>query len=139
MGEQVTVVRCGGCEEVLDESSNIAEDERTPCPHCGSKARRVGKEHTDPMTTTEYIEAKGKPGRKKPGKKKRSDYYKYKEYVAPHRDTGRMAKMRRGINRDTDRYFEAVIDVEPGELILERNEPLSKHQGHGSAKRKSDT
>lgn len=75
----------------------------------------------------------------KPGKKKRSTYYEYKEYVELHRDTGRMAKVRRGINRDTNSYFEVITDLETGEIIRECIEPLTDHQDRGSAKRKGDT
>jgi hypothetical protein len=41
---------------------------------------------------------------------------------------------RRLIDRDGDRYEEAVVDPATGETIHERTEPLSEHWGHGSAK-----
>ena len=41
----------------------------------------------------------------------------------------------RVINRDSNLYFEQVTDYESGEIIHKCEEPLSQHQGHGSAKR----
>jgi hypothetical protein len=40
------------------------------------------------------------------------------------------------IDRDNNRYFEMVTDYESGEIIHHCEEPLSEHQGHGSAKPK---
>ena len=42
----------------------------------------------------------------------------------------------RTIDRDNDRYFEKITDYETGEIIHHCEEPLSQHQGHGSAKKK---
>ena len=39
------------------------------------------------------------------------------------------------IDRDVDRYFERVTDYETGEVIHECDEALTKHRGHGSAKK----
>jgi len=35
------VVHCGGCRRLLEERSDIAVDERSPCPGCGSSARNI--------------------------------------------------------------------------------------------------
>ena len=45
-------------------------------------------------------------------------------------------KLERHIDRDNDHYHEKVTDPETGEIIHESDEPLSEHQGHGSAKTK---
>ncbi|WP_159106134.1 hypothetical protein [Herbaspirillum sp. B65] len=42
------------------------------------------------------------------------------------------------MNRDTDRYYEHIVDPETGETIHHCDEPLSAHIGHGYAKPKSD-
>jgi hypothetical protein len=47
---------------------------------------------------------------------------------------GRMMKKTRVIDRVNDRYQEEVIDPETGNSIHCCNEPLSKHEKHGSAK-----
>ena len=38
---------------------------------------------------------------------------------------------------DNKRYFETVVDPDTNEVIHKCEEPLSEHQGHGSAKRKN--
>ena len=40
------------------------------------------------------------------------------------------------LNKRGDHYREVITDPETGEVIHHRDEPLSKHQGYGSAKRK---
>ena len=50
-------------------------------PSDGSSRRKISVEVTDSVGISEKIEAKGKPGRKKPGKRKRSSYYEYREYL----------------------------------------------------------
>jgi hypothetical protein len=47
---------------------------------------------------------------------------------------GALAKHERYISRGTDRYFEKVTMCETGEVVHECDEPLTDHQGHGSAK-----
>ncbi len=38
------------------------------------------------------------------------------------------------VDRENNRYTETVVDPETGETIHHRDEALSDHQGHGSAK-----
>jgi hypothetical protein len=51
------------------------------------------------------------------------------------RSSGRWMKKYRLIDRDEDRYQERIVDGETGEVVHEVDEPLSQHQGHGSARR----
>ena len=53
--------------------------------------------------------------------------------------SGKWKKKERIIDRENDRYMEKVIDPETGEVEHYCDEPLSKHQGHGSAKNKELT
>jgi hypothetical protein len=54
-----------------------------------------------------------------------------------HRLTGEWNRREMTIGRENDRYIERVVDGETGVTIHECDEPLSKHQGHGSTKRTS--
>jgi hypothetical protein len=76
------------------------------------------------------IKAK-REGQKKP-------FSEQKSLPVLQRSTGRMAKHDRLIDRDNDNYEERVVDLETGEVLHECKEPLSEHQGHGSAKIKKD-
>jgi hypothetical protein len=49
---------------------------------------------------------------------------------------GALAYHTRLMDRDADRYIETVTMRETGEAIHHCDEPLSKHQGHGSARRR---
>jgi hypothetical protein len=48
----------------------------------------------------------------------------------------RFVRKQRTLDRDNDRYVEKVVDPETGEVLRDVEEPLSDHQGHGSAKAK---
>jgi len=48
--------------------------------------------------------------------------------------TQRWHQLFRRIDRDADRYTEQITDAETGEVIKSVEEPLSEHQGYGSAK-----
>ena len=50
------------------------------------------------------------------------------------RNTGKWAEHSRVIDRDNGRYKEDVIDPKTGEVLYHRDEPLSKHTGHGDAR-----
>ena len=69
---------------------------------------------------------------------KRKPYTEGKAGDALHRDTGRWVKLQRIIDRAKDWYTELVTDPETGKVVHRCEEPLSEHQGHGSAKRKPD-
>jgi hypothetical protein len=43
-------------------------------------------------------------------------------------------RLHRIVDRQNDRYFEQVRDIETREVIHEVDEPLSEHRGHGSAR-----
>jgi hypothetical protein len=49
---------------------------------------------------------------------------------------GALAYHRRVMDRDADRYIETVTMRETGEVVHHCDEPLSKHQGHGSARQR---
>lgn len=70
---------------------------------------------------------------KHPGQKKHHVEMKYGP--SPSHRFGKPVNHERLIDRANDRYFEKVSNYETGEVIHHADEPLSKHQGHGSAKK----
>lgn len=50
---------------------------------------------------------------------------------------GRYVNKERVLDKDNDRYLEIVTDPLTGEVLRHCDEPLSEHQGRGSAKFKS--
>lgn len=45
-------------------------------------------------------------------------------------------RLTRLFDKESDIYEEVVIDPDTGDVIHQNKEPLTKHQGHGSAKQK---
>lgn len=135
--EDITIVSCGQCGEVLDEPVGTPVDERAPCPNCGSTGRHFKKEITASSTMRGGTRGKARSGEAgEPGSKPWLSFmsepswsYKYEKWM--NRDKAE--------NRREDRYTEVVKDPDTGEIIHEADEPLSEHRGHGSAKRKKDT
>jgi hypothetical protein len=121
---------CGECGQPLNESSENPLKERIPCPNCGSKKRNVRVSTFGSLTVHRQLRIKGRrPGEKKP----------FIEQVcgdAFQRKSGVWMKLRRIIDRARDWYFEEVVDPRTGKIIHRTEEPLSKHQGHGSARKK---
>ncbi|MGZ8982707.1 MAG: hypothetical protein ACXW11_01975 [Methylotenera sp.] len=74
------------------------------------------------------VKAKGL-GQKKP-------HVELKQGPSHSHKLGKSVEHVRLIDRGNDRYFEKVTDYESGELIHHDEEPLSEHNGHGTAKKK---
>jgi hypothetical protein len=69
--------------------------------------------------------------KKRPGEKKPYEEIKIGDDL--HRNTGQWNRLERIIDRNHDRYFEHIEDA-AGNPIRHCDEPLSQHQGRGSAK-----
>jgi len=107
-----------------------SEKSEIPCPKCGGNEREISIVLSDNIEIHEKLVGKAKHnGSKKP----------FHEVVSGddfHRKSGKWNKKERVIDRDNDRYKEIINDKETGEEIHRCEEPLSKHTGHGSAKKK---
>ena len=71
---------------------------------------------------------------RKPKNGKKKHRYETHSYPDTNKD-GVLVNVRRTFDRENDRYIEVVTIEETGEIIHEKNEALSSHYGHGSAKR----
>lgn len=124
-------VKCQECGEVLDDASDTLVDERVACKQRGSKARRVEIviDATLQLHSQVGIKARhGIAGRPFLESKVGDDQY---------RKTGEWHSLERVIDRENDRYKEIISNPKTGEVIHHCEEPLSQHQGHGSAKGQS--
>jgi len=70
---------------------------------------------------------------KRPGHKKPIYEGRYEPSV--QRTTGITMRLERFFDRISDWYQERVTNPKTGELVHSCDEPLSQHQGHGSAKK----
>ena len=116
---------CANCGETLEERIKV-------CPKCGCKKRIVKIFLKDEFKGEIHDYAKGKVKRK--GKKKPVKEFKVGDSF--HRKTGKWNYRVMDIDRENDHYREVIIDKETGEVIHYCEEPLSKHRGHGSAKKR---
>jgi hypothetical protein len=125
--ETTRCVSCGG--KVLD----ISDDQRFPCPSCGSLGRAYGVHSTElPIEVHESLKGKIKDPTKTRRRKVRVEFRTGDDF---HRKTGQWNKVDRDIDRENDRYREVVVDGKTGKVIRAVDEPLSAHRGRGSAKK----
>ena len=127
------IINCAECGNTIDEPINKQESD--PCPHCGSNRRimdiDLGEEIVE-LNIKEQLKITRKDP-KQTGKNKTT--YERLSGDDLEKKSGKWKKKERIIDRENDRYMEKVIDPETGEVTRHCDEPLSKHQGHGSAKK----
>lgn len=133
MTDSKPVIKCSLCRQELQESSSTDAKDRVPCPSCGGLARTFEIRLTAAITFRTKLSLKGRrPGRKKP----------FLEQVSGddlYRLTGQWNKLQQIIDRGRNYYLKIVTDQKNGKIIRYCEEPLSDHQGRGSAKAKKRT
>lgn len=124
-------IACTECGAPLDESPSLPTDQREPCPNCGSMARTIHVSVHETLTVRERMGLKARHGESgKPCLESVSG-------ADLHRKSGKWMHLERVIDREKDEYKEVVKDPDTGTVIHKCEEPLSKHQGHGTAKHKA--
>jgi hypothetical protein len=126
-GRQALTAYCKQCGGLLPEEYRVAPDK--PCPVCGSTARHYEVRIEEKVQVEDMLEWKACPA------KGRSWFsWGYTRLVAQRSLGGALAYVKRIVDRRTDRYVETVTMRDTGEVIHHCDEPLSQHQGHGSAR-----
>jgi hypothetical protein len=125
-------VHCNSCDALLAEETSLA-DQRQPCPVCGSTARRFQVEVVEKCEVEDFLGMEGRRG----GLSRHKGWFirSFTRLVAQVSRGGALAYHTRVMDRDADRYVETVTMRETGEVVHHCDEPLSEHQGHGSARR----
>ena len=134
MSEQTTVVKCQRCKTVLDEPAHTPVAQRTSCPNCGSTARHF--EHEVRVTSTVQVGWRGKGRTGQPGQPGSKPWLTTMSEPSWSYDRQKWVHREKTEDRKNDLYTETVTDPDTGEIIHQTREPLSKHRGHGSAKKK---
>src|SRR4030066_93003 len=123
-------VWCNNCKTEYEAKSDEPSDRRTKCPGCGSTSRFFSVNVVAKALTYPDLEYKGRPeGRRKP-------FIKGKIGYEPSTKTQRWMWREQVVDRRNGHYKKVVIDTVTGEVIRFCEEPLRKHQGYGSAKKK---
>lgn len=123
------VYQCARCRAEVPDSLR-------GCPQCGSEDQLqilcikedVGLEIHD------GLDGRLKDPSLRAAKKLRVRFFAGSEQ---RKSDGKWMNKGRIIDRDNDKYKEVVTDPVTGEIIRKCDEPLSTHQGHGSAKKVS--
>ncbi len=128
----MAIVTCSECGQIIDKLKNTPEEERNPCPACGSTARLIKVHITDSITVHEGLKIKARHGiTGKP-------FLEAKTGDEIYRKEEKWVQRSLRVDRDNDRYTETVVDKETSEVIHHCDEPLRKHRNHGTAKNKRD-
>jgi len=123
---------CADCGATIDSSADTPQ-ERIPCAICGSTRRIYHVSITETLTIWDGFGMKAKrPGEKRP-------YVEDLSIPSFSHSKDKLVHRQRVIDRDNDKYLEKVTDYETGDVIHHCEEPLSKHQGHGSARQKNES
>ena len=125
------MVKCNSCGGLIDEPENTELELRDPCPSCGSKARLYTIELQGEITFREKLKIKARHG----GVGEVKPFLELQTGDDFYRKTGEWSRREKMEDRENDRYLEHIVNPKTGEAIHHCEEPLSQHQGHGSAKR----
>lgn len=121
---------CGSCGAEINEDPHAPAADRQPCPSCGSRARAFKGTFSATVIGLAGMRFKAKrSGHKKP-------IYEGRSEPSVQRSTGIMMHLERFFDRINDWYRERITNPKTGEVVHCCDEPLSQHQGHGSAKMK---
>jgi len=116
-------IYCKDCGQKLTRENKI-------CPNCGSKNKVYEIKVEEKIELHDQI--KGKVKRR--GFRRSIKEFKVGDDL--HRKSGKWHHREMDIDRENNQYKEVVKDKITGKIIHKCKEPLSKHKGHGSAKRK---
>lgn len=122
------IIECKKCGGILNDPS---EENRKPCPKCGSMLRNIKIEITETLKVNDSINYKHKDQTKAGKAKVLAEGFSGHEYSHSRKKS---VSKQRLIDRKNNLYREVVVDSETGDLIHKCEEPLTQHQGHGSAK-----
>lgn len=122
---------CDNCSQEFDSIGNF-------CPKCGSKSitKHICITENEIINICERVKIKAKNDTL-PSKKKTVLEYKQGFEKSQITESGYVQKERL-IDRTDDKYKEVIKD-DNGKVIHYCEEPLSKHWGHGSAKKSNDS
>lgn len=126
-----TEITCRNCGKKLNSSYN--SDHNTPCPKCGSTKQDITLTTSDSVELHDCIKGKVKDQRYPSKKKVRQIFFQGDDQ---RKSDGKWMTKERSIDRDNNKYKEVVTDPETGKVVHHCEEFLSKHKGHGSAKKK---
>jgi hypothetical protein len=119
---------CNNCQH---EFFSIPTLNELVCPKCQSTQITIYITIEDKIKVRDQVRGKAKDDKFSGKRKIRGEFIVGSETRG---SDGKWVHKERIIDKENNRYKEVVIDEETGEIIHECDEPLKKHQGHGTAK-----
>ena len=137
MTEVKITTLCDHCGRELPE--NFLPNES--CPNCGHKGRTSHIDITENINISkeERLDLYAFEGIVKipESRRQKEKQSKWRTHISEHSDSqNRSIHRERIFDRENNRYKEIVKDRKTQENIHSCDEPLTAHQGHGSAKKK---
>lgn len=132
MSSESRKVVCSDCKTVLNQRAS--EVGRACCPQCGSTNQSLYIQFEEQIQTTEWVDMKLKDLSLPSSKKLRVHMQSGQQFSV---NLGRHVDKTRVLDKENDRYLEKVTDPLTGEVLRHCEEPLTVHQGRGSAKFKT--
>lgn len=125
-------VYCGDCELELPIECVRPGAPELPCRGCGStlKLVKLGVVEELGVEVHDSMRAKLKDPSLRSKDKLRRDLFAGSD---ERKSVGDFVQKERDIDKDNDRYRERIVD-KAGNVLRDVDQPLSIHQGHGSAK-----
>ena len=122
---------CQNCKSLINESKD-REDQRQPCPVCGSVKRYSDESVTSELTPGAIVHTKGYAGGMS---RKKGLLFESKDGDSYSVSLGRFVKVNQLVDHKEDRYKKKVVDPVTSKVLRDVDEPLTDHQERGSAKR----
>ncbi len=122
---------CQNCKSLIDELKDV-DSQRQPCPVCGSVNRHYDDSVTSECTPGAVVHTKGYAGGMS---RKKGLLFESKDGDSYSVSLGRFVELNQLVDHKEERYRKRVVDPLTGKILRDVDEPLSDHQGRGSAKR----
>lgn len=127
--EHPVVVACGQCHGPIDEKPSTPVDARKPCPACGSNTRLFKVHFESKVVVHSTLSMEGREaGGKRP-------FIEAKVGDDLFKETGEWNQIEQVVDRRSNRYRKRIVDPRTGKVLRNTDEPLTQHQGYGSAKK----
>lgn len=124
----MTTASCIGCGRPRKDQ-DVLESRRIPCPRCGARGLAIEVQASDGIQVYDDFAYKQKRGAKA--------LMQGKVGMEFHHDSGTWQRRERHINNanphDDHSYTELIVNKSLG-IVISKDEKLSQHWGHGSAK-----
>ena len=119
---------------------DLSVPKKPPCPTCQSTPKKFSMRIHDEVKSRQSVRMERLNREKRRAQGKTGSSVKKPMFELFYGDDfstkrGKYVYKTRSIDRENNLYFESITDKESGDIIHRKEEKLSDHKGHGSAKK----